>query len=98
MAEFQSGRLTAEAYRRRRDETTLQQLATLTADPAFAEWQLKKAARENRARVATNILAVAGCCLLIVTMALLKPAAVAQVSLMHLVPAWETNGALELAF
>lgn len=83
IAEFRSGRLSTEAYRRRRDETTLKQLATLTADPAFAEWQLKKAARDNRARVATNLLAVAACLCLIATMALLKPAAVAQVSWMH---------------
>lgn len=79
MVNFQSGRLSAEAYQRRRDATTAEQLALLTADSAFASWQLKKAARDNRARVASNALAVVGCVLLVVTMALLKPAAVGQV-------------------
>ncbi|EFN53829.1 hypothetical protein CHLNCDRAFT_58496 [Chlorella variabilis] len=78
MVNFQSGRLSAEAYQRRRDATTAEQLALLTADSAFASWQLKKAARDNRARVASNALAVVGCVLLVVTMALLKPAAVGQ--------------------
>ncbi|KAL4856951.1 hypothetical protein ACK3TF_002652 [Chlorella vulgaris] len=78
MVGFQSGTITQDAYRQRRDETTLQELAALTADPAFDAWQLSKAARENRARVASNALALAGCVLLIVTMALLKPAAVSQ--------------------
>jgi hypothetical protein len=79
MVGFQSGKITQDAYRQRRDETTLQELAALTADPAFDAWQLSKSARDNRARVASNALALAGCVLLIVTMALLKPAAVSQV-------------------
>ena len=77
MAEFASGRLSQAAYRQRMEATTTEQLALLTNDPQFHAWQSAKAARENRARVATNLLAVAGCVLLAVTMALLKPAAVA---------------------
>ena len=51
------------------EDAAAEQLALLTNDPQFHAWQSAKAARENRARVATNLLAVAGCVLLAVTMA-----------------------------
>lgn len=57
------------------EQTTAQHLAELTNDPAFHAWQAAKAARENRARTVTNLLAATACVLLVVTMALLKPAA-----------------------
>lgn len=56
-------------------ETTQEQLAALTTDPAFHAWQAAKARRENGARVVTNLAAVAACVALVVTLALLKPAA-----------------------
>ncbi|KAL4419705.1 hypothetical protein ABPG75_006803 [Micractinium tetrahymenae] len=75
MVEFASGKLTPEVARRRMMETTQEQLAALTNDPAFHAWQAAKARRDNRARVVTNIAAVAACVALVVTLALLKPAA-----------------------
>jgi hypothetical protein len=76
---FHSGKLSNDAYRQRCQEATARQLALLTSDPAFGAWQLNKAARENRTRAATNLLAVAGCVLLVMTMALLKPVGNKQV-------------------
>ena len=76
MAEFvPAGSLTSEAAHARMLETTTAELSRLTTDPAFQAWQHSKAARENRARTLTNCVAVASCLLLLLTMALLKPAA-----------------------
>lgn len=75
MVEFASGKLTPEVARRRMMETTQEQLAALTNDPAFHAWQAAKARRENRAAVVTNTAAIAACVVLVVTLALLKPTA-----------------------
>lgn len=75
MVEFASGKLSQEDYRARMLSCTTEQLALLTNDPEFHAWQAQKAARENKARAASNVLAAVGCVLLVVTLALLKPAA-----------------------
>ena len=74
MVEFvQAGSLTSKAAHSRMLETTAAELSRLTIDPAFQAWQQSKAARENRARTLSNVVAVASCLLLLLTMALLKP-------------------------
>lgn len=75
MVDFVTGKLTPEVARRRMVETTQEQLAALTNDPAFHAWQAAKARRENRASIVTNLATVAACVALVVTLALLKPAA-----------------------
>ena len=75
MVEFLAGRVSAQAYAQRRDAATAEQLARLTASSAFRAWKLSQAASDNRARVISNALVVAGCVLLVMTLALLKPAA-----------------------
>lgn len=66
-------RVSLETYERQRNATTQEQLSLLLTDPAFQTWQLQKAERSNRARVVTNLLAVASCALLVLTLMLLRP-------------------------
>lgn len=69
-----AGTLSPEAYTRRRDRTTAQQLGLLFNSTEFTAWQEQKAGRDLKRRAASNVLLAVACVALIVALAALRPA------------------------
>ena len=67
--------LSAEEYAAQRDRTTAEQLNLLMADPAFKAWEERKTTRGRIAATAANTALAAGCVLLVLALALLRPTA-----------------------
>lgn len=67
-------RVSAAEYAAQRDACTKEQLNLLAADPAFQAWQERKATRGRVAAAAANTALAVGCVLLVLALALLRPA------------------------
>ncbi|PRW33506.1 hypothetical protein C2E21_7720 [Chlorella sorokiniana] len=68
-------RVSAAEYAAQRDRTTAEQLNLLMADPAFKAWEERKASRGRLVSAAANTALAVACVVLVLALALLRPAA-----------------------
>ena len=78
--DFEPGPHSRASYEARRDACTAQALGELVNDPEYKTWALRKAKREQRQLVLSNVLLAASFGLFCLSLAYCKPGAAAQVT------------------